>query len=120
MRNTVLVLAAVLMTAGATAAKPPLRDVAQVDDAVFDVAIADTIRKNCPDIAPRMIRAYALYRETRQLALSLGYTDAEIEAYGELGHREGPPARQGRGVFAQQWGCSLRPAKLLRIRAQRD
>lgn len=82
MRNTVLVLAAVLMTAGATAAKPPLRDVAQVDDAVFDVAIADTIRKNCPDIAPRMIRAYALYRETRQLALSLGYTDAEIEAYG--------------------------------------
>lgn len=64
-------------------AKPPLRDVAPIDEAVFDVAVADQIRKKCPSIAPRVLKALSLYRATRKYAHSLGYTDDEIEAYGD-------------------------------------
>lgn len=71
------------LTAGAVSAKPKLRDVAIIDKAVFDVAVADKIRKECPDIKPRLIEAYSLYRATRKHARSLGYSDEEIEAYGD-------------------------------------
>jgi hypothetical protein len=73
----------VALTATMAEAKPPLRDVKSIDDAVFDIAVADQIRKKCPDIAPRLIQAYSLYRATRAQAKALGYTDAEIEAYGD-------------------------------------
>jgi hypothetical protein len=71
------------LSAGIVDAKQPLRDVKSIDNAVFDVAVADEIRKKCPEIAPRLVRAYTLYRATRSEARALGYTDAEIEAYAD-------------------------------------
>lgn len=83
MRHLILSTILIAGTAGAAWAKQPLREVEVIDRAVFDVAVADQIRKKCPDIAPRLIPAYALYRATRAKARALGYTDAEIEAYGD-------------------------------------
>ncbi|WP_298857311.1 DUF5333 domain-containing protein [uncultured Sulfitobacter sp.] len=83
MRHLILTVSLFAVSAGAVAAKPPLRDVAQIDQAVFDVAVADQIRKKCPDIAPRVVKALSLYRATRKHARELGYTDDEIEAYGD-------------------------------------
>jgi len=83
MRQPILPMIVVALTATMAEAKPPLRDVKSIDDAVFDIAVADQIRKKCPDIAPRLIQAYSLYRATRAQAKALGYTDAEIEAYGD-------------------------------------
>ncbi|MEH6831745.1 DUF5333 domain-containing protein [Sulfitobacter sp.] len=83
MRHFILTVSLLALSAGTVIAKPPLRDVAQIDNAVFDVAVADQIRKKCDDIAPRVITALSLYRETRKLARKLGYTDDEIEAYGD-------------------------------------
>lgn len=83
MRHFILTVSLLALSAGTVIAKPPLRDVAQIDNAVFDVAVADQIRKKCDDIAPRIITALSLYRETRKLARKLGYTDDEIEAYGD-------------------------------------
>lgn len=81
MRQVMLSVLLCAGLAGAVSAKQPLREVEAIDNAVFDVAIADQIRKNCPDIAPRMIKALALYRSTQSVARNLGYSDAEIEAY---------------------------------------
>lgn len=83
MRKLLAILGAFALSAGMATGKEPLRSVKSVDDAVFDVAVADKIRRECPDLAPRLIKAYALYRETRQLARSLGYSDAEIDAYAD-------------------------------------
>lgn len=83
MRKLVITLSIVAMTAGTVSAKQPLREVSAVDDAVFDVLMADRIRKECPDIGARAIKALTLYRSVRSKARSLGYTDDEIEAYGD-------------------------------------
>ncbi|KIN61402.1 hypothetical protein Z945_2394 [Sulfitobacter noctilucae] len=62
-------------------AKTPLREVAAIDDALFDLGIADIVRKNCPTIAPRMFKAIGYVRNLERQARDLGYTEAEIEAY---------------------------------------
>jgi hypothetical protein len=67
---------------GTTAtAKPPLREVSEIDDALFDLGIADMIRKECPDISARMFRAIAYVSDLQSRARDLGYSDEEIEAY---------------------------------------
>jgi hypothetical protein len=76
----IAVLGLGLMGQGA-AAKPALRDVAEIDDALFDLGIADRIRKNCPSISARMLKAIGYVNNLEQKARDMGYTDAEIEAY---------------------------------------
>lgn len=71
------------LAASAASAKPPLRDVPAIDGTILAVGIADEIRKNCPDISARMIRAVSLVGGLKGKARSLGYTDAEIDAYRE-------------------------------------
>ncbi|MGC1505177.1 MAG: DUF5333 domain-containing protein [Sulfitobacter sp.] len=62
-------------------AKSPLREVAAIDDALFDLGIADRIRKNCPNISARMLRAIGYVRNLEKKARDMGYTQAEIDAY---------------------------------------
>ena len=62
-------------------AKPPLREVAAIDDALFDLGLADRIRKNCPTISARMLKAIGYVRGIEKTARNLGYTQAEIDAY---------------------------------------
>ncbi|MBY5932236.1 DUF5333 domain-containing protein [Tateyamaria omphalii] len=69
------------LTAGIASAKPHLRDVPEIDGTLLAVGIADEIRKNCPDISARMVRAYTLVTGLKDKARDLGYTDAEIDAY---------------------------------------
>ena len=76
--TTALVLA---LAAGSVAAKPPLRDVPEIDGTILAVGIADEIRKNCPDISARMIRAVTVVNGLKGKARALGYSDAEIDAY---------------------------------------
>lgn len=83
MRHLFLVFSIVGLSAGAVHAKQNLRDIKSIDDAVFDVAVADKIRKECPDISARVFKALTLYRSVRSQARSLGFTDDEIEAYGD-------------------------------------
>ncbi len=81
MRNVLIAVISVALLASPVAAKPPLRDVAAVDGALLDMGLADRIRKECPDISARMIRAISYLHNIQQTARSLGYTDAEIDAY---------------------------------------
>lgn len=76
-----LAVALTAVTAGTAQARPPLRDVPEIDDGLMAVAIADQIRKNCDDISARMIRAYSRLSSLKSKAQSMGYTDDEIEDY---------------------------------------
>ena len=51
MRNLLIAVTSVALLAGPVAAKPPLHEVAAVDDALLDLGIADRIRNECPDIS---------------------------------------------------------------------
>lgn len=64
-----------------TLAKPPLRDVTEIDDALMQVAIADEIRKTCEGIDARMWRALLTLRGLKAEARDRGYSEDEIEAY---------------------------------------
>ena len=75
-----MILALGLM-AGAVSAKPALRDVAEIDNGLLAVALADEIRKNCDDISARMIRAYSYVSNLENRAVALGYSKDEIEDY---------------------------------------
>jgi hypothetical protein len=67
---------------GTTAvAKPPLREVAEIDDMVMKVAIADEIRKSCDGINARLLTAYFTLNGLKSLAREKGYSDEEIEHY---------------------------------------
>ncbi|WP_419409073.1 DUF5333 domain-containing protein [Primorskyibacter sp. 2E107] len=79
-RAVALALGAV-MAAGPLAAKPALRDVAEIDNALMAIAIADEIRKTCDDINARMIKAYTTINALKSRAGALGYSDDEIEDY---------------------------------------
>lgn len=81
MRLLCAALLGATLTAAPLAAKPPLREVPAIDDALFDLGIADKIRKNCPTISARMLRAVRYVYNLEQKARDLGYTEAEIEAY---------------------------------------
>ncbi|MEP5732512.1 MAG: DUF5333 domain-containing protein [Sulfitobacter sp.] len=85
MRNLGAAVFAASLIAGLNAAvvhaKPPLREVAEVDDALFDLGIADRIRKNCASIEARMLKALLYVNNLEKKAAALGYTDAEIDAY---------------------------------------
>ena len=78
-----MVIAAAAALAGApmAQARPPLRDVAEINDGLFAVAVADEIRKECRSISARMLRALNYINALEKRAQELGYSKQEIKAY---------------------------------------
>lgn len=81
MRSVLIMSAVIASLAAPLAAKPALRDVQHIDDALLDLGVADRIRKNCPNISARMFRAIKYVRNLERTAKNLGYSSEEIEAY---------------------------------------
>ena len=83
MRGSKLATLSLVLILGATsvAAKPPLREVAEVDDGLLYIGIANEIRKFCHSIDGRVVKAVNEMYRLRARANSLGYTDTEIRAY---------------------------------------
>lgn len=81
MSNVMIAFLSVMLSAGAAAAKPPLRDVPEIGGALLDLGLADRIRKECPDISARMLKALSYLNNVQLTARSMGYSDAEIDAY---------------------------------------
>lgn len=46
----------------------------------YAIGLADEIRKNCPGISPRLVRAYTFLKSLESHALQSGYTQDDIEA----------------------------------------
>ncbi len=81
---SVMKIAAVtaLMTLPAAAdAKPPLRDVKEIDNELYYIAIAKEISDYCPSISGRRMKAVGVMWGLKSKANGLGYSDREIRAY---------------------------------------
>ena len=97
------------LVAGPGWAKPPLREVAVIDDALFDLGIADRIRKECPSIDARMFRAIGYVRDLQQQARDLGYSKSEIEAYTDSDAEKDRMRAKAKDFFAQRGGDTSEP-----------
>lgn len=67
----------------AASAKPSLRDVPEIENMLFVVAIANEVSKVCNSINGRRLKGYNLLLRLRSKANRMGYSDAEIRAYVE-------------------------------------
>jgi len=79
-------LLAGLMTAlvpAAAFAKPSLREIPEIENTLFVVAVANEVGKRCGSIRPRYFKGLGMLRRLRARANELGYTDSEIRAYVE-------------------------------------
>ncbi|WP_232897334.1 DUF5333 domain-containing protein [Pontibaca salina] len=59
-------------------ANPPLREVPEIEDTLFIVAIADEVSKKCDSISGRRLKGLSILLNLRAHANRLGYSDAEI------------------------------------------
>lgn len=60
-------------------ALPPLSEDPVVINGFYAIGLADEVRKNCPRIEPRLLRAYNYIKSLESYAREKGYTDAQIE-----------------------------------------
>ena len=110
-----LALALCLTVSSAAAAKPPLRDVAYVDDGLFQIAVADLIRKGCGEIDARLFKAIGVLRDLNQHARSLGYTQAEIDAFVDSDIEKDRMRARGAELFAARGVNPENPDDLCRM-----
>ncbi len=83
-KTPALILAALVAItgfAGSLAAQPPLKDVQYVRDGIIHVGMAYEISEKCSSIRARTWRGINFLQSLKNHAESLGYTDAQIDAY---------------------------------------
>lgn len=85
MKNSTTIFAAsviaIVAFAGSLSAKPALKDVAHVRDGIIAVGIAYEISEQCGSLRARLFRGYTYLNGLKNHARSLGYSNAEIDAY---------------------------------------
>jgi len=82
MQKTAIMAAALVMgLTSAASAKTPLKDVGTVREGIIAIGMALEIADKCESISPRYLRGISYLNTLKSHAASLGYTDAEIEAY---------------------------------------
>ncbi len=105
-RLTSVFVAATLILGGAAVAKPPLREVKEINDPLYWALVAFEISENCDSIEPRKFKGVAdgwgLVRKARKL----GYTDDEIKAFIKS-DEEKERMRQRGDAFLKHKGVSL-------------
>lgn len=94
-RTTLAAIAiSIVACAGPAAALPPLSQERHVNDSLVQARVADMLRRGCPDLDARMIRAFNEARKLKRYALSQGYSEAQIDAF--LDNRD-----ERRRIYAQ-------------------
>jgi len=112
---TGLFVAFCLTVGSAAAAKPPLREVVYVDDGLFQIAVANVIRKGCTEIDARLFKAIGALRDIKSHAVSLGYTEAEIDAYVESDAEKDRMRARGAELFQARGVNPENPDDLCRM-----
>ncbi|MEX0347844.1 MAG: DUF5333 domain-containing protein [Paracoccaceae bacterium] len=98
-RTAVLAVALTLPTM--SEAKPPLRDVAEIDNELYFIAIANEIDKYCDSISGRRLKAIGVIWDLKSKANALGYSDREIRAYVDSDTEKARMRRKGEAYLAQ-------------------
>ncbi|PSL21855.1 DUF5333 domain-containing protein [Shimia abyssi] len=74
-------IAATLATAGLASAKPPLREVQDLNNRLYYGLVAYEISEACPGLSFRKLRGVNELWALGRAAKALGYTEAEIRAF---------------------------------------
>lgn len=74
-------IAAALLAATPAAAQEPLSQNAYVVDRLIQARVADLVRRGCPSIDARMVRAFREARALKRYAQDQGYSEAQIDAF---------------------------------------
>ena len=81
MRRTLgAALVAATLAAPATAL-PPLSQEPHVNDSLIQARVADMLRRGCPSLDARIIRAFSEARKLKRYALDKGYSEDQIDAF---------------------------------------
>lgn len=81
-------------------AKPPLREVSEIDNELYYIAIANEISEVCNQISGRRMKAIGVMWSLRSKANKLGYSDAEIRAYVESDTEKARMRKKGEAYLA--------------------
>ncbi|EEE37271.1 hypothetical protein RKLH11_1107 [Rhodobacteraceae bacterium KLH11] len=82
-------------------AKPPLRDVKEIDNELYYIAIANEISEYCPSISGRRLKAIGVMWGLRSKANEMGYSDTEIRAYVDSDAEKDRMRAKGEAYLAQ-------------------
>lgn len=82
-------------------AKPPLREVKEIDNELYYIAIANEISEYCPSISGRRLKAIGVMWDLRSKANKLGYSDKEIRAYVDSDSEKDRMRAKGESYLAQ-------------------
>jgi len=86
MKRPLLAALALALFSVPAVAREPLNRNDYINDRLVQARVADLLRRGCPSIDARLIRAFAEARALKRYALEQGYSEAEIEAF--LDNRE--------------------------------
>lgn len=93
-------LAVAAMVPAASAAS--LAQETDINDALFEIAVANEIRKECDSIGPRIFTAIGRMNALKAEARRRGYSDAEIDAYvNDKAEKQKMRARRNEYIRAQ-------------------
>lgn len=63
------------------AAQVPLNAEPYINDRLVQARVADVLRRGCPDISARLVRAFNEARALKRYALDQGYSEAQIDIF---------------------------------------
>ncbi|KIC20995.1 DUF5333 domain-containing protein [Leisingera sp. ANG-Vp] len=95
------VLSASVALPAAALAKPSLREVQEIEDPLFAVAVAKEVSDHCDRISPRYLKGLGELRRLKARANELGYSDAEIRAYIDSDAEKARMRAKGEKLLAQ-------------------
>ena len=96
-----IALATLMAVPVAAEAKPPLRDVKEIDNELYYIAIANEISEYCPSISGRRMKAIGVIWGLKSKANKLGYSDKEIRAYVDSDAEKARMRSMGEAYLAQ-------------------
>ncbi|KIC10151.1 hypothetical protein RA19_13145 [Leisingera sp. ANG-M1] len=96
-----IALSTVVALPAAALAKPSLREVQEIEDPLFAVAVAKEVADHCDRIAPRYLKGLGELRRLKARANELGYSDAEIRAYIDSDVEKARMRAKGEKLLAQ-------------------
>ena len=63
------------------AALQPLSQERHINDSLVQARVADMLRRGCPTLDARLVRAFSEARKLKRYALDQGYSEAQIDAF---------------------------------------
>ena len=80
-RTAFVAIATLAALTGPAAALPPLSLEGHVNDSLVQARVADVLRKGCPTLDARLVRAFSEARKLKRYALDQGYSESQIDAF---------------------------------------